>query len=246
METTPEKKALDRTPGVCKKARERLGEHEAKKICDQMRRKLNSLAWMQSATSGRNQAQLNTHITPSLPWSMVVAASYCGDAFQLQGLGDLKGKREQWMEPNTGKSLSRTCFRVQKTLECGEDLHFNWIMTPIIQPKKHWNGFRTRTWKSLSGPVKAQTWISLRICGKTWRLLFTDASHRTWQSFSKSERKNGRKSPNPDVQSWYRHTHEDSKCNHCQRYFYKVLIQGVEYLLTQDISAFHFQICKNF
>ena len=29
-------------------------------------------------------------------------------------------------------------------------------------------------------------------------------------------------------------------CNHCQRCFYKVFTQGVEYLLMQDLSAFHF------
>jgi len=56
-----------------------------------MRWKLNSLAWMQSATSGGNQAQLITHPTPSWPWSMVVAASCYGDDFQRQGLGCLLG-----------------------------------------------------------------------------------------------------------------------------------------------------------
>ena len=34
------------------------------------------------------------------------------------------------MEPNTGKSLRRTCFRVQKTSDCGDDLRCNRIMTP--------------------------------------------------------------------------------------------------------------------
>ena len=41
----------------------------------------NSLAWMPSVTSGGN-------LTSSLLWSMVVAASCCGDVFQRQGLGD--------------------------------------------------------------------------------------------------------------------------------------------------------------
>ena len=45
-----------------------------------MKPRLNSLAWMPSVTSGGNLA-------PSLLWSMVVAASYCGDVFQQQGLG---------------------------------------------------------------------------------------------------------------------------------------------------------------
>jgi hypothetical protein len=36
----------------------------------------------------KKQAQLFTHLTPSLLWSMVVAASCYGDAFQWQGLWD--------------------------------------------------------------------------------------------------------------------------------------------------------------
>ena len=58
---------------------------------------------------------------------------------------------------NGAKSLRRTCLRVQKTWECGKSLHSSRTMTPSIQPKQHWNGFRTRMWKSLSGLAKAQT-----------------------------------------------------------------------------------------
>ena len=39
------------------------------------------------------------------------------------------------MEPNTGKSLRITCFRVRKTFDCHEDLRSNRTMTPSIQPK---------------------------------------------------------------------------------------------------------------
>ena len=46
-----------------------------------MKPRLNSLAWMPSAMSGGNLA-------PFLRWSMVVAASCCGDVFQQQGLVD--------------------------------------------------------------------------------------------------------------------------------------------------------------
>ena len=42
-------------------------------------------------TSGGNWAQIIIHLTPSQPWSMVVAASCYGDALQWQGLGDLVG-----------------------------------------------------------------------------------------------------------------------------------------------------------
>ena len=54
-----------------------------------IRWKLNCLAWMQSTMSVGNRAQLITRLTPSLPWSMVVAASWFGDAFQQQGLWEL-------------------------------------------------------------------------------------------------------------------------------------------------------------
>ena len=53
-----------------------------------------------------------------------------------------------------------------KDLRLQWDLHSNRTMTSSIRPKQQWNSFRTRMWKSLSGPAKAQTWIPLRICGK--------------------------------------------------------------------------------
>ena len=43
-----------------------------------MKPRLNSLAWLPSVTSGGNLA-------PSLRWSMVVAASCCGDVFSVPG-----------------------------------------------------------------------------------------------------------------------------------------------------------------
>ena len=106
------------------------------------------------------------------------------------------------MEPNTVESMRRTCFRVQKTSDCGEDLRSNRTMTPSIQLKQHWNDFRTRTWKFLSGPAKAQTWIVFRICGKTSRLLFTNAPHPTWQGL--------RKSPNPGMQNWWTYPRQEA------------------------------------
>ena len=66
----------------------------SKRLCSLLRRKLNSLAWMQSTTSGGNWAQLITNLTPSIPHTnhptnMVPATSCFDDAFQWQGLGDL-------------------------------------------------------------------------------------------------------------------------------------------------------------
>ena len=52
-----------------------------KGISDHENQDLTIWALMPSVTSGGNMA-------PSLRWSMVVAASCCGDVFQQQGLGD--------------------------------------------------------------------------------------------------------------------------------------------------------------
>jgi hypothetical protein len=63
------------------KTNKELSEHEKKRFSGLMKPRYNYLAWMPSVTSGGNLA-------PSLRWSMVVAASCCGDVFQRQGLGD--------------------------------------------------------------------------------------------------------------------------------------------------------------
>ena len=95
---------------------------------------------------------------------------------------------------------------------------------------------------------KAQTWISLRI----WRRLedycsptLSKKHDRAWANLQ------GRMRENPQIQMYKAHTDIPKKtrifyqslpvsCNHYQRLFHKMLTQGVEYLLTQDISAFQF------
>ena len=103
-----------------------------------------NLAWMQSAMSGENQAQLITRLTPSLPWSMVEAALCYGDVFRGRNCetGKDRGNNEwnqiqanPWWDPAS---------------DWGEDLHSSRTITTSIQPKQHWNRFRTRMWKSLS------------------------------------------------------------------------------------------------
>ena len=212
MEVMPEKKAHDSTPAVCKKAHVRLWDHEAK----------DSVVWwdengtlrpeckaLHLAETEHSSSPIEHHPHLETWWWQ---HTDMGMLFSGSDWGTFKDRGNNEWSQNAGKSSRRTCFGVQKTFGCGEDLHSNGTMIPNTQPKQHWNGFRTRKWKCLSGPTKGQTWIPLIIiCGKTWRLLFTDTLHTTWQNLSKSERKNGRKSPNPDVQSWYRQTHEDVK-----------------------------------
>ena len=65
--------------------------------------------------------------------------------FSVAGTGKLVRIKETMNEAEYRQLLDGgTCFRVQKTLDCSEDLHSNRTMTPSIYPKQHWNGFRTR------------------------------------------------------------------------------------------------------
>ena len=61
-----------------------------------MKPRFNCLAEILSIMSGGNQAPLITCPIPSQRWSMVVAASCCGNVFQQQWVGDWSGLRESW------------------------------------------------------------------------------------------------------------------------------------------------------
>jgi len=201
----------------------------SKAFCDLMRLKLNSLAWMQSASSGGNRAQLIAYLIPSLLWSMVVML--WGHGGYTVKLPHAMGKQHYAMGMLFSSRNWETCkdrwnnewSQIQENHwgEPASECKRPWPVAKIYVPTGQWpqeyrqsnTGMASekRTWKSFSGPAEAQTWIPLRVREKTWTLLFTDAAHTTWQSFSKCARKNGRKSPNPDVLSWYRHVQEDLK-----------------------------------
>ena len=69
---------------------------------------MNFSATKENAMSGANPTHPITPRTPSPQYSMVVAASCCGDVFQQQGLGDWSKSRERKMVLNTGIFLSKT------------------------------------------------------------------------------------------------------------------------------------------
>ena len=77
-----------------------------------MRQRLNSLVWMPGVMFGENPAPLITRPIPSLQWSMVVAASCCGDVFRaLQSALDLRLRRrfifQQDNDPKHAANISK-------------------------------------------------------------------------------------------------------------------------------------------
>jgi len=72
-----------------------------------MKQRLNSLVWMPSVMSGGNQAPLITWPVPSLQWSMVEAASCCGDVFRQQELDLRLGPRFIFQQVNNPKHTAK-------------------------------------------------------------------------------------------------------------------------------------------
>ena len=72
--------------------------------------KLSFLTIKENAMSGPNPTPLITPRTASPQWSMVLAASCCGDGFHRQGLGNWSELKEWWIMLNTGKFLRETRF----------------------------------------------------------------------------------------------------------------------------------------
>ena len=163
---------------------------------------------MQNTMSGGNRAQLITHLTLSLHlkgwWWQHHAMGMLFSGRDWETCQD-RGNNEwsqipanPWGEPASECKRSSTVAKIY--VPTGQ-----W--PPSIQLKQHRNGFKTRTWKSLSGPAKAQTWIRLRICGKTWRLLFTNTSPSTLTELEQICKEEWEKIPKSRFQSWYIQTY---------------------------------------
>ena len=75
----------------CKKTTPEILKLCGKKFCGLMKPRWKFLAKMQNVTFGTNPTQHITRRTPSILWSMVVAASCNGDVSHQQRLGHLSG-----------------------------------------------------------------------------------------------------------------------------------------------------------
>ena len=166
----------------------------------------------------------------SLLWSMwqhhAMGMLYSGRDWET---GKYRGNSE-WRQIQ--KNLDENLFQSANELRLVQRFTFQQNNDSKHIAKVMLESFKTRMWKSMSGLDKAQTWNPLKICGKTWILLFTASPHLTLQSLRKYARKNGRTFSNPDVQSWHSTDmpKKTQSCNRCQRCFYKVLTQGCEYI----------------
>ncbi len=114
------------------------------------------------------------------------------------------------MQKNIAKSWRIIWLSLQENYDLGEDLFSSKTMAQGIQQKLHGNGSKTTRWMFWSGQIKAQISIQSRICGWTWKELFTPDPRATWQSLSCFARKNGEKLQCPDVPASLRHIHTDS------------------------------------
>ena len=120
-----------------------------------------------------------------------VAASCCGDALIQQGQGSWSELMGGWMKPNTGLSLRKTCYSLQKAWNWDGSSLSNRMMTPIIQTYI----------QSYNGMVQIEAYWCVKIeqstpkpqssCGTTWKLLLTDGLHPIWLNWSNFSKKTG-------------------------------------------------------
>ena len=128
----------------------------------QMRTKFSFLAIRENAISGANPTPLITPRTPSPKWSMVVAASCCGDVFSSAGTGKLV--RIEGMLDGTKYSEILEVFSHPEIWDWDGASPSSRAMTLSILLKQHSSGLRGNIYMSWNGLVKAQTSIKLKIC----------------------------------------------------------------------------------
>ena len=153
----------------------------------QMRLKLRFLPIKENGMSGANPTPL-TPRTLSPQWSMVVAASCCGDVFHQQGLENWSDLKEWWIVLNTGKFLRETCFSLTEIWDWEGGSPSSRTMTLSILLKQHLSGLR--------GNLNVLEWSGLSPDLNPIENLWYDWSGilPTWRSWSSFALKNGQKS----------------------------------------------------
>ena len=155
-----------------------------------MKQRLNSLTWMLSVTCGGNLAA-------SLQWSIVVAASCCGDGFSGRDWETSQGRGKDERSKVQRYPLWKPTPECSGPQNGAEGSPTNRAATLSTQPRQCRSGFRKTLGMSLSGPARARTWTRSNIFAETWKYLCSNAHYLTWRSC----REEWEKLPNTGVPS---------------------------------------------
>ena len=153
----------------------------------QMRLKLSFLAIKENAISALNPTPHIILRTPSPQWSMVVAASCCGDVFIRQGLGNWSELKEWWMALNTGTFLRETRFSLPRIWDWDGGFTFQRDNDPKHIAKATLEWFKGKHLNVLEWPIQSPDL-------NPFENLYTSRTHPTWRSWSSYALKNGQKS----------------------------------------------------
>ena len=165
---------------------------------------------MQNVTFGANPTQHITQRTPSLLWSMVVAASAYGDVSHQQGLGHLSGQKGKWMEKNT-ELLEENLLLSARKLKLGRKFTFHHDNDLKHTPKATLEWLRNKKINLLEWPSQSPNLNPIEKSMDWPRLLSINAPHTTWLTLNSFVQNNGKILSHQGVQSWQRSIPTDSQ-----------------------------------
>ena len=189
-----------------------------------MRLKWSFLAIKENAMSGANPTPHITLRTPSPQWSMVMAASCCGDVFPISRDW---GTGQNWRNAKYREILEGNLFQSSRDLRLGRRFTFQQNNDPKHTAKatlewfkgKHWNVLE---WPSQSpdlNPIK-NLWYDLKIAVHHWNT-------SNWKELEQFCLEEWAKIPNGYMYQAYRDIPQETcSSNCCKRWLYKVLNFG--------------------